>query len=75
MSASIGNIKKQIIQSFNNDLLISDASKLLTKHDISKRVTEKELLAVHWGINFFRPYLYSRKFIGVTGRRFSLKLT
>lgn len=52
-----------------NDLPISYASKSLAKHDINKPVIEKELLAIHWGINFFRPYLYGRKFIVVTDHR------
>lgn len=52
-----------------NDLPISYASKSLGKHDLNKPVIEKELLAIHWGINFFRPYLYGRKFIVVTDHR------
>lgn len=52
-----------------SDLPISYASKSLSKHDINKPTIEKELLAIHWGINFFRPYLYGRKFIVVTDHR------
>lgn len=52
-----------------SDLPISYASKSLAKHDLKKPIIEKELLAIHWGINFFRPYLYGRKFIVVTDHR------
>lgn len=51
------------------DLPISYASKSLSKHDLNKPTIEKELLAIHWGINFFRPYLYGRDFIVVTDHR------
>lgn len=52
-----------------SDLPISYASKSLAKHDINKPIIEKELLAIHWGIHFFRPYLYGRKFVVVTDHR------
>lgn len=51
------------------DLPISYASKSLAKHDLNKPIIEKELLAIHWGITFFRPYLYGRKFIVITDHR------
>ena len=51
------------------DLPISYASKSLQKHDLNKAIIEKELLTIHWSINFFRPYLYGRKFTVVTDHR------
>ena len=50
-------------------LPICYASKTLGKHDLNKPVIEKELLSIHWGIEFFRPYLLGRKFIVVTDHR------
>lgn len=52
-----------------DDLPISYASTSLKKHDLNKPVIEKELLAIHWGINYFKPYLYGRKFTVVTDHR------
>lgn len=52
-----------------SDLPISYASKSLSKHDLNKPIIEKELLAIHWGIHFFRPYLYGTKFIVITDHR------
>ena len=45
---------------------ITYASRALNKHEINKPGIEKELLAIHWGIAFFRLYLFGRKFIVVT---------
>lgn len=42
------------------DLPISYASKSLNKCEMNKPIIEKELLAIHWGINFFKPYIWKK---------------
>lgn len=51
------------------DKPIAYASRSLNKHELNKPIIEKELLAIHWGINYFRPYLFGRKFIVYTDHR------
>lgn len=51
------------------DKVIAFASKSLNKHEINKPIIEKELLAIHWAINYFKPYLYGRKFLVITDHR------
>ena len=48
---------------------IAYASKSLTPTEIKKPIIEKELLAIHWAIKYFRPILYSRFFILETDHR------
>ena len=52
-----------------HDLPIAFASKTFTKGEKNKTVILKELTAIHWAINYFKAYLYGRKFIVKTDHR------
>lgn len=41
---------------------------------LSDSVIEKEFLAVHWGINFFRIYIYGRRLTAITDHQPLLSL-
>lgn len=47
----------------DNDLPIMYASKTFQKGELNKPTIEKELLAIHWGINYFKTYVYGTKFL------------
>lgn len=51
------------------DLPICFASRALIKSELNKPIIEKELLAIYWGITYYRSYLYGRKFLVVTDHR------
>ncbi|KAK9722049.1 Integrase zinc binding domain [Popillia japonica] len=51
-------------QNFNGqDLPISYASRSFTKGEANKSTIEKELTAIHWAVNHFRPYLWNQSFL------------
>lgn len=51
------------------DLPISYASRLLNGAELNYATIEKELLAIVYAVNYFRPYIYGRKFILVTDHK------
>lgn len=53
----------------NIELPIAFASKAFTKGESNKSTIEQELIAIHWAIMHFRPYLYGRKFLVKTDHR------
>lgn len=62
----------------DRELPVAYASRAFTRGEANKSTIEQELTAIHWAINYFRPYLYGRRFIVKTDHRplvylFSLK--
>lgn len=50
-------------------LPVAFASRSFTKGERNKSTIEQELIAIHWAITYFRPYLYGRRFTVKTDHR------
>ena len=44
-------------------LPVAFASRSFTKGESNKSVIEQELTAIHWAINYFKPYIFGKKFL------------
>ena len=62
---AIGAILAQVDEK-NQEYVVAYASRLMTKTEINYGITEKECLAVIYGIKQFRNYLYGTKFKVIT---------
>lgn len=51
------------------ELPIAYASRTFTRSEQKKATIEQELLAIYWAIQYFRPYLYGRRFVVKTDHR------
>lgn len=52
-----------------SDKPIAYASRTLSQSEEKLPAIEKELLAIHWGCKYFRPYLFGRKFVLYTDHK------
>lgn len=52
-----------------NDKPVQYASRSFTQGEKNKPVIEKELVAIHWAVNIFKPYVYGTKFLIKTDHR------
>lgn len=57
-------------QNYNNvQHPIAYASRTFTKGERNKSVIERELAAIHWALQYFKPYIYGTKFLIKTDHR------
>lgn len=64
---ALGAVLSQIIQ--GEDRPVAFASRTLKDAEKNYSTTEKELLAIVWGVKHFRPYLLSKEFIVYTDHK------
>ena len=65
--ASTIRLAAVLMQKINkNKVLISAASRTLIEAESNYSTVEREALAVVWGINYYRPYLFGRTFLVIT---------
>lgn len=53
----------------NKQLPVAYASRTFTTGEQNKAVIEQELTAIHWALNYFKPYIYTVKFVVQTDHR------
>lgn len=59
-----------LTQPYDNTYLpVAFASKSFTQGERNESTIEQELIAIHWAITYFRPYLYGRRFTVKTDHR------
>lgn len=64
---AIGSVLSQT--HISGDMPVAFASRVLNKAEKSYSTSEKELLAMVWSVNHFRPYVYGRFFTIVTDHK------
>ena len=65
----VGAVLSQIDPDNQQESVIAYASRVLTKQERKYCTTRRELLALVWGIRYFRPYLFGNSFLARTDHR------